>query len=160
MTVTVTIGGVNYQALATQGTADTYLAADSRYNADWAALSEDDKGRALVTSYRRFTQLSWQDDILPETEQDVIDASILLAAQISASPKVATGAGTGSNIRAAGAGPARVEFFKPTKGKVFTTDILAMIRPFLAATSSTGEAIGGDDTTIYGNPWDRDQGFA
>lgn len=160
MTVTVTIGGSDYDALANQGTADTYLAADSLYAALWAALTEDDKGRALVSAYRRFLRLPWADDTLPEAEQDVIDASILLAAQISQDAAVATGAGTGSNTRRVKAGSAEVEFFKPQKGALFTADVMAMIRPFLATTTSAGEAIGGSDETIYGNPWDRNEGFA
>lgn len=161
MTVSVTIGGDTYDALADQATATLYLNAEVLYAAFWATLTADQQGQALVSSYRRLLRLNWIGGALPDTEQNVIDASIILAAQIAQKPATSTGGGTGSNIRAAGAGSARVEFFKPVQGKIFTDDIMALLRPFLAATgSAAAESYGGSDVSIFGNPSDPSGGFA
>jgi len=140
---TVTISGNDYTTIADVATADLYLAASAAYAALWTALSVDAKGQALVGSARRFDRLDWLDGATPTAEQDVIDASIILAAQISVDPSVAQGEGTGSNLKAAGAGSAKVEFFRPEIGKAFTADIMALISPFLVTARLIAESIGG-----------------
>ncbi len=142
---TVTIGGNDYTTIADVATADLYLAASAAYAELWTALSVDSKGQALVGSTRRFDRLNWLDGATPTAEQDVIDASIILAAQISEDPSVAQGEGTGSNIKTVGAGSAKVVFFRPEIGKAFTADIQALISPFLDVTRLTAESIGGSD---------------
>jgi hypothetical protein len=142
---TVTIGGTPYTTIADVADADLYLAASALYAASWAALTTDSKGQSLVGSTRRFERLNWIDDPAPITEQDVIDASIILAAQISLDASVATGEGTGSNLKGAGAGSAKVEFFRPEIGKAFTADIMALLSPFLESAKLVAEAIGGSD---------------
>jgi hypothetical protein len=147
--VDVTVGSETYTGnFANQATADLYLNASAQYAAPWAALTEDAKGRALISSTRRFERENWIGDVLPLAEQDVIDASIILAAQIAANPSTATGGGTGSNIKAAGAGSARVEFFRESANAPFTEDVAALIAPFLAVTTITGESFGGSCETI------------
>jgi hypothetical protein len=148
--VDVTVGSDTYTGnFANQATADLYLNASAQYAAPWAALTEDAKGRALISSTRRLERETWiNGDVLPLTEPDVIDASIILAAQIAAKPAVATGSGTGSNIKVAGAGSARVEFFRGQDGAQFTEDVSALIAPFLAVTKITGESFGGSCDTI------------
>ncbi len=142
---TVTIGGNDYTTIADVAAADLYLAASALYAASWAALTTDAKGQALVGSTRRFDRLNWIDDPAPITEQDVIDASIILAAQISIDASVSTGEGTGSNLKVAGAGSAKVEFFRPELGKAFTADIMALLSPFLVSANLVAENIGGSD---------------
>jgi hypothetical protein len=145
--VDVTVGSDTYTGnFADQAAADLYLNASAQYAAPWAALTEDEKGRALVSSTRRLVRENWIGDVLPLTEQDVIDASIILAAQIAAKPATATGAGTGSNVKVAGAGSARVEFFRETATAPFTKDIGALIAPFV--TKITGSSFGGSCETL------------
>ncbi len=140
---TVTIGVTDYTTIADVAAADLYLAASALYAASWAALTTDAKGQALVGSTRRFERLTWTDGATPTTEQDVIDASIILAAQISLDASVSTGEGTGSNLKVAGAGSAKVEFFRPEIGTAFTADIMALISPFLVSAKLVAENIGG-----------------
>lgn len=61
MTLTLlTIGSADYESYATVAEADAYLAADSRLNTIWSAVSVDDRKRDLITAARQVNRQTWQ----------------------------------------------------------------------------------------------------
>ena len=56
---TVDIGSNSYEAFADADFADEYLAADILRADSWAILSDDNKGRALVSATRFLLALPW-----------------------------------------------------------------------------------------------------
>lgn len=185
---TVTINAVEYEVYADLAAANPYLAADFELAAAWAALTDDQKAQALVTSTRYIDRQRWQGEKVSEAQplawprsgafcngvevssatvpQEIIDASIVLAALIANDPAVQNNSTTGSNIESVKAGSAAVQFFRPTDGTVFPTRAQALAGCLLAG--STGAVglpfVSGTDETETGIPegldFGRTDGFA
>lgn len=158
---TVIIDGVTYETYADVATADNYLAADFSLNSVWTALTTDQKGQALVTSTRIINRQNWQGEpnpapgsilVWPRTgvkfadgtavpsdsiPQQIIDGSILLAALIAQTPQIAGQANTGSNIESVRAGSVQVDFFRPTTGTQFPTQVQQLWGQFLESGSQS-----------------------
>lgn len=187
--VTVVIDSVNYEAYADQATADTFLAADLRLNPIWIALSEDDKGRALVTATRVLDRQEWKGEetnpgvqplAWPRTgvtdadgnpvddstiPQQIIDGSIFLAAFIAEDPTLGEAEDTGTNVEEVQAGSARVKFFRPQVGQRFPIILHELFGEFLEASNAgiAGARSFGTDqesTTPSANSFGNDFGFS
>ena len=150
---TITIGANNYSAYIDQADADAFLAADASRYVAWAALSDDQKKINIVTASRRLDRLNWKgtltDPTTPqplawprdsvgvsglddgETPQAVLDACAFLAGDLALDSSEADKLNQGKNIKAVGAGSARVEFFKPTDGPKLKGPILELLRQYL-----------------------------
>ena len=115
----VTIGATEYQSYATVAVADEYLAADIVRAVPWEALTEDSKGRALVSATRMMLALPWCGTV-PDPAEDqaspIPDVAAMLAADLAANPALFADASGNSNIKRAKAGSAEVEFFSPVDG--------------------------------------------
>lgn len=113
----VDIGGTAYPSYATVDFADEYLAADALRAAGWAGLTEDGKGRSLVSATRLLQRLCWSAGQAPLTDDPALDpliteATSLMAADIASKPSLGDSASTGTDLKRAKAGPAEVEFFR------------------------------------------------
>lgn len=143
MTITVlTIGSDAYTSYASEAEADIYLAADPVRKAAWEALAAGDPREILlVAGTRRLDFLSWKGEktggaaqvnawprtgvqypdgtavSTSEVPQEIEDATILLAGTINITPTVSQAGSSGSNRKRLKAGPAEIEFFRPTAGK-------------------------------------------
>lgn len=159
---TITIGGVDYQSYASVAEADAYLAVDPTRSAAWAALNTDTKGSYLVAATRRMDALRWSGSKVSSSQelqwprsgvtdrdgnavsetgipQALEDATILVAGSVALDTNTANTASSGSNIKAVGAGSARVEFFRPTTGKALQDETaFALIQDFLAGDVEDG----------------------
>lgn len=69
---TITIGGNNYTAYASVADADAYLLVDPGF-ATWDALSDDDKGKYLVSATRLIDSQSYIDTANTQTLRLAID---------------------------------------------------------------------------------------
>jgi hypothetical protein len=148
---TVTINGTDYPAYADVAYATQFLNADAARAAPWTATSVDDQGRGLVTATRVLLSLNWQAGAPPSLDDapdNVKQAVSILAADIAAKPTTGDGSSGGSNIKAVGAGSARVEFFAPVAaGSALSASALALLSGMLAG-AETGPAL---DGTAYGS---------
>ncbi len=140
------IAGNDYVSYAELDYADEYLAGDLLRADDWLARPEVTRKRALVSATRLLMRLQWRagPPSLEETPQVVQDATCLLAADIAKKPAQGDSAQTGSNVKAVGAGSARVEFFRPTEGQVLPQAAFGLLRDLLgqddALLGGVGEA--------------------
>lgn len=160
---TVTLNGVDYPVYADVAFADEYLAADVARAALWSALTADDKKRGLVTSTRLLQRQSWRAGV-PSLDDPLLvvqQAASLLAADIAVKPALGDSASTGSNVKAVGAGSAKVEFFRPTAGAVLPSAAYDLLRGLLGVGSDIldhpsldGTAYGSDNCQISRFPPD------
>lgn len=150
---TETINGKDYPVYADVAFADEYLGGDVRRAPLWEALDADTQKRALVTSTRVLWAMRWVDgppdiDAPPEVVQQ---AAALLAVDYGTTPAAAS-TSAGSNVKAVGAGSARVEFFEPTGARATALvpyDVLALLQGLLLASdASSSPAL---DGTAYGS---------
>jgi hypothetical protein len=97
--------------------------------AAWRALQPDDQKRTLIAASRFFDAQGWD----PATAGTMADrdaiaafpqASYELAVMIADDPTVLQTQDQGTNVRAVGAGSARVEFFNPTSAASGTAPLL------------------------------------
>jgi hypothetical protein len=134
----VDIGSNSYDSYAELDFANEYLDADVLRAPSWSLLEEDDRSRALVSATRLLQRQLWingvpEIDTAPEVVQQ---ATALLAADIAAKPALGDSASTASNVKAVGAGSARVEFFSPVAGTVLPSAALALLRGLLGPSTS------------------------
>ena len=172
----VSIGGVDYDvyALTVDPVTDAteYLGGSLR-GAAWTAASTDDKKRALVEAARMLDRvvtwsgtktsdaqpLDWPRDGATCDGEAIADGTIPdevafaefeLANLLLADTSIATGSGTGSNVRSAKAGSAAVEFFTPTIGDP-TRDLRLpqlvhdLVKCLFGGTAGVGTPFVGDD---------------
>jgi hypothetical protein len=140
--LTVDIGAETYDVYADVDFADIYLAADVLRSPIWDALTvAGDKEKALVTATRLLTRLQWKDGVpdITAPPAEVQQAAALLAADIAAQPKLGDSASSGSNVKSVGAGPARVEFFRPVEGNVLPSAAFDLLRDLLGLPLSTSD---------------------
>jgi len=115
----VTINSVNYEGFTTIALADAYLAADVVRAAPWTALTEDNKGRALISATRLLLAMPWCEtapDPTEAQEEPIPSVNAMLAADLAAKPKLFADASGDSNVKSVKAGSAQVEFFSPVDG--------------------------------------------
>lgn len=117
---TVDIGSNSYEAFADADFADEYLAADILRADGWATLSDDNKGRALVSATRFLLALPWCAEAPSPSATDldpaIPEVAAMLAADLAANPELFNDASGSSNIKRTKAGSAEVEFFSPVDG--------------------------------------------
>lgn len=133
---TVTINGKDYPVYADTDFADEYLGGDVRRAPLWEALDADTQKRSLVTATRVLAAMRWAGGV-PDIDAPplvVQQACALLAVDYGSTP-AAAGASAGSNVKAVGAGSARVEFFGPTGARasaLVSADVLGLLSGLLA----------------------------
>lgn len=174
---TVTIGSDSFSVYAL--TSDPVSDADSFWNlrigtaaTAWAAASADDKARCLVSAadwIDRGMKFSgektasqpreWPRDgadcdgtaVTDGTTPDALAlANFWLAGQIIVDTDAAASDGTGSNVKSAKAGSAKVEFFSATSGTRLPLTVVDYIGCYTGASSiSGGTATGVSDSTAF-----------
>lgn len=115
----ITIGTSTYEAFTSVADADEYLLADIARAVAWEALTDDQKGRALVSATRMLLTMPWCDAAPDPAEvqaEPIPSVTAMLAADLAASPDLFADASGSSNIKRAKAGSAEVEFFSPVDG--------------------------------------------
>ncbi|PYE89596.1 DnaT-like ssDNA-binding protein [Phyllobacterium leguminum] len=159
----VVIGGTSYDAYAAVADADAYLNG-SVNAAAWVALSEDDKGRAIVTAVRVIDAQNWKgekteaDNALawPRTCQSdqtklpaaLVAVTIQLAFAISQNPELAGGASSGQGgTKRLKAGSVEIEYFNtgilPSQSNASALwGILAPLAGCLASSSEGASLVG------------------
>lgn len=115
---TVDVGDEVFESFGDMFEADTYLTGDVLRAAGWLARTEDEKGRGLASATRMMLSLPWCDEPPTiEAAPDLVkEISFMLAADLLAKPQLFRDASGDSNVKSAGAGSARVEFFRPVEG--------------------------------------------
>jgi hypothetical protein len=167
---TVTIGAVVYSiygevaadALTPQISADEWFNADVQWAATWAALTADQKARALVTATRALDQLFWEGTKVSPSQplgwprdgadyhdgttvpggtfvpDEVVQATYILGMMLHNKPSLLSqSTATAANIAEVGAGTARVKFFRPLLVSILPLEISALLSQFLGSTSSS-----------------------
>lgn len=134
---TVSISGTSYDIYGTQADAKKYFAARTD-GASFSGRPDLAQKQLLVMATRMIDRQIWQGAktsssqplAFPRTGMTVggeeVDGSVVpddvefgcyeLAMAIGLAPKTESQASIGQNVRSVGAGPARVEFFRPTLG--------------------------------------------
>lgn len=159
----VSVGGSEYDVYAAVADADHYLEAEfsdaaTRWR-DATKTTDDDKARATVSGTRVIDRQTWpgsktggeyqtlqwprtgtgidgvDDDVIP---QAIVDASILLAAEINSGTNVAGSTSTDDRIKRQQAGSVSLEYFRDlSDGQRFPTAIQELLAPYLAGATST-----------------------
>lgn len=140
----------------------------------WTGLADDNaRKKKLIDATRFLNRLGYTDDYVTFAARDALDlgtgdsdeafpfriACYELAGLAAADPDVLVVDDQGSNVRAVGAGSARVEFFSPTSAQRGTASVLpstvqALIGPYLAASADALDQDGGTgDTGSCSNPF-------
>lgn len=191
---TITIGSDNFSVYSIS--ADPIADATAFFNGllgagatAWGAATSDNRKRALVTAADWIDRAlnfsgkktvstqarAWPRDGAVCGTETVADGSVpdnvaraqfFLAGAVLSDSSLATGTGTGANIRRAQAGSASVEFFRPTQGTAFDTrlPIAAMdyVKCYLGGSSSlaAGVAYGtGSESAFSDTDFTRSEGF-
>lgn len=148
----VTINGYDYPVYADTDFADQYLAGDVSRWPEWDALEADDQARALVSATRLLQRQTWKAGAPPlDGPPEVVQqATALLAVDIALKPTLGDNGSTGSNVKAVGAGSARVEFFAPVTGTALPSAAFDLLRGLLGSAPGTMDdpAL---DATAYGS---------
>jgi hypothetical protein len=176
MSVTITIGGKNYDAYVSVDQVDTY-ANGSLNAAAWEALLDDDRGRAIVSATRWIDSQCWQGEKSvadqPLEWPRVIDgvtvpaskyeaAAILLAVLTAANPELPdqmTGnveASADGGTKRLKAGSVEIEYFRNLSfivsgnGSVspFPKSVMNLLGAFLC--SALGAGLGNAGSSSYG----------
>lgn len=131
----IEIEGNSFDSYASLVEADQYLVADVKRSATWGARSEDDKKRGLISATRLLLRLSWAGDVpsFDDIPEPVIQSAAILAEDILTEPDLSDDSSTASNIKRVGAGPASVEFFRPSLGAPAPTVIINILGDLLGS---------------------------
>jgi hypothetical protein len=195
-TVTISANTYNVYALTSAPVTDATTYHTGRVGAGataFLAASADNKAKALVTATDWIDRtvghlfsgtetvagqaLEWPRDSAScdgtavtdgTTPDDIAIATFFLAGELSSDPALATGTGTGSNVKRAGAGTASVTFFQPTINSSTDTRLpigaMDLLKCFFDGSGSTGAAglASGVDGESYFSEDDfrRCEGFA
>lgn len=126
---TVTINGDTYDAFVTVAEVDSYANA-STTGETWLALSDDDKGRAIVTATRWIMGECWKDPQPDPTApvEPFISANILLALALASDPEIyntLSGAtvSTDGGTKRLKAGSVEIEYFRKLNFGVFGSSV-------------------------------------
>lgn len=153
MSEVVTIGAVTATIHGTFAAATEYLTAmyGDQYTT-WLGLTTDNQKRTLVAATRYLDRQSWIEAYDTFAERDALEAfqlaSYELAALVADDASIVAVADSGSNIKAVGAGSAKVEFFNPTSVRFGSATrlppiIQSLLGQYLATTASMA-VLGGD----------------
>lgn len=128
---------------------DYVLSAYGAQYTTWTALSDDDKKRTLIAAVRYLEAQAWNTTTAADfATRDAIDAfaeaEYELAVLIAGDSTLTQNADAGSNVRAVGAGSARVEFFNPSTAKDGSASTMPaivdrLVGKYLAARSVTSD---------------------
>lgn len=149
--VSVTIGSNTYDSFVSVEDASKYLAADISRATGWAAASTDNQKRGVVSATRMLLGLTWCEEAPDPTEvqpSPIPEVTAQLAADLVAKPKLFSDASGSSNIKAVGAGSAKVEFFSPVSGGPPIP--MALWNTLLAAGLV---CLGTDSVSVNDGPW-------
>ncbi len=178
MTITtLTINSIAYTSYASLAQADARLAVDPVRGTAWTALTDPQKEANLVAATNRLDLLPWvgsktgaedtQANAWPRTgvtykdgtsvstsevPQQVEDATILVAGDITLNASAADAGSSGSNTKRVKAGSAEVEFFRPTipGAQLQNEGAFKLIQCFLSSSSGLfGVATGTDGTSSF-----------
>lgn len=144
MVATIVVGTNSYE---TEAEADTYLEA-AVHGTAWATATN--KVESLITAYRDISLMTLVDPVTglavdpSSAPQPVKDAQSELALVLSSSPASAQASGQGgTNIKSAGAGSAKVVFFRPEDKTRFPTIVSRLLAPYIGAGASAAGGIQG-----------------
>lgn len=115
----VDVGQEQYDSYVSLDEANVILAGDVLRADNWAAKTDDQRGRGLASATRVLETMPWCSDPAPtfSTAPKVLkNVTAMLAADLLEDPALLTDASGSSNVKSAKAGSASVEFFKPVEG--------------------------------------------
>lgn len=148
----ITIGGVTAFSYASIEYADDYLVFDPNFTA-WNSLSEEDKGRYLVSATRFLDTLNWKSPEYDtqekrEAESRIVQATVILAAMISRGEADFISSGsTSTGVKRQKAGSVEIEYFG--SGSTVTigngtlpAQLWALLKDFLGGGSGSNLAVG------------------
>lgn len=161
--MTITVGTNGYITVAN---ATTYFSSSLR-SASWAAISDSDKEKALITATRMLDRQVWAGSKTSDAQalqwprsgvtdaygnevssasvpSQIIDANCELALALYTNSSVETDKNTSTNAKYIKAGSAAIAFFRPLRGGRFPTIIQELVGQFLtsAAAIAIPEAFG------------------
>ena len=164
-TVTLT-GGQQAQIYGTFAAAGDYVATmfGATYTA-WLALQPDQQKQTLIAATRYLDAQAWNADTAGSfAVRDAIEAfpqaAYELAVLVADDDSIIAAADQSSNVRAVGAGSARVEFFNRTSTRdgsapVLPATLMRLVGQYLASTAATsaagGYAVTGSDCPAFGD---------
>lgn len=183
---TVTIGASDYETYSDVAEADIYFNGSSQFS-DWAAVTDDNKARGLVSSTRLLDRQSWQGEkaeTSPDTTLDfprtgltdcqgdasdedanlalAVEASQLLALDILSGESVETSRSTEDLTKRLKAGSVELENFRAQIGanSRFSVDVMELIGCFLASNVTIAGSIGsGTDGTALDDDFSLNRGI-
>jgi len=108
--------------------ANTYFN-DNLRNDSWKALSGSTKQQALITAAGQINLLLKSDCKFGSGDISVglANANAELALDMAIDPNLVTSGGTSKNTKRVKAGSAEVQFFRPTKGKRFPSNVMNLL---------------------------------
>lgn len=173
MVLSVLIASNTYPVYADLNEADEFMLASPNFDT-WEALGDTTQARYLVSATRLLEKQRWKgnktddaqpldwprsntgidgvdNDIVPS---DIIQASILLAYELSQGSDVETAQNQGQKIQELKAGSVGIKFFRGAEGipTRFPTQVQELLRDYLAGSSSSigAHTTGYDKETITG----------
>lgn len=150
---TVTIDGTDFESYAALADANDYLKA-SINTEEWDALTDDGKGKLLVTATRIFALVAWT-----ETPPDAtLETATIELANILADDPDALNTKTTSLLKRVKAGSVEVENFRSTASYTspFPPVIMTLLKDYLPSVASIGAASSyGVDTESVFDDCDR-----
>jgi hypothetical protein len=140
----VTISGNNYDIYGTSAGADIYIAGKIT-DLDWSGLPATKRAQALVSGtrlIRDYLKLKGFDlDPADAVDAKIEEANYELAFLLAFDPSVAEQSTAETNIKALGAGSARVEYFRPVAGGRFPSIVQNLLASWLADQISTESSL-------------------
>lgn len=114
----------------------------------WSALFDDDKKRTLIAAVRYLESFAWDTTTAPDfATRDAIAAfpqcEYELAVLVSQDPDLTGSADQGTNVKAVGAGSARVEFFTPQSAAFGNATLMPPIAMRLVGGYLASSGVGG-----------------
>lgn len=152
----VTVGTATLQVFGTLAGAEAYFKTGLGGTA-WLAAASSDRPKALVSATRWLLRLGVTDGqtpapLLPSAADTGVPENVKLGAYelaeaLLADASVQTQQNTGSNVKAVGAGSARVEFFRSTTDTAPPLPLVAfqLLGPYLPGAQGGGAAFGGNE---------------
>lgn len=183
---TVTIGSSEYEVYSDVAEADVYFNGSSQFS-DWAAFTDDEKARGLVSATRLLDRQQWQgtasavspgtalafprdgltdcggnEVTAAESLAFAVEASQLLALDILSGEAVETSVTTEDLTKRLKAGSVEIENFRAQLGtnSRFPVDVMELIGCFLAGNVSiAGSIASGTDGTALDDDFTLTTGF-
>ncbi len=130
------LSGNSYDIYGSNDRAKEYLRGGIN-GTDFLDLGQSDQNRHLVQAYRLLSRQSWKSGF-PVQADDTVPLGIEfaqyeMAVLLVEDPDLFSEPGTGSNERLLKAGSAQIEFFSRDTGKLFPTQVMDLIKPYLGS---------------------------